>query len=268
MASRSRSKAEDAIADLKSETGKEAISLELDLASLDAVTKAAREFQAQETDLHVLFNSGGVLRTPVDDLTKDGYDMQFVLNPSTVEGVNALGHAHLTLLLLPQLLAGARSSSDGKARVVNVSSFAAYTAGAVGIYWDTLTDTPQRKKVDTAQLYAQSKYGNIVFSNELAKRFGDQGIVSTALHPGVLDTGINEHMPRRVIKTMEIFIMHPLVPYGALTSLYAGTAPEAGDLNGKWLIPWARVGKMGASKDAELGEKLWDWIEEQRKGHY
>ncbi|KAG9024050.1 hypothetical protein FRB95_012144 [Tulasnella sp. JGI-2019a] len=44
MASRSRSKAEAAIAELESKTRKTAIFLELDLASLDSVTKAARTF--------------------------------------------------------------------------------------------------------------------------------------------------------------------------------------------------------------------------------
>ncbi len=44
MASRSKAKAEEAIADLKKDTGKEAIFLQLDLASLDAVKKAAEEY--------------------------------------------------------------------------------------------------------------------------------------------------------------------------------------------------------------------------------
>jgi retinol dehydrogenase-12 len=44
MASRSKSKAEAAIAELKQDTGKEAIFLELDLSSLQSVRKAAEEF--------------------------------------------------------------------------------------------------------------------------------------------------------------------------------------------------------------------------------
>ena len=78
MASRSRQRAEEAIADLKRQTGKEAIFLELDLANLKAIKKAAESFSrfvvcrvyndcqfifrvcSQETQLHVLFNSGCV----------------------------------------------------------------------------------------------------------------------------------------------------------------------------------------------------------------
>ncbi|KAG8877344.1 hypothetical protein FRB98_006746, partial [Tulasnella sp. 332] len=120
MASRSRTRAEEAIKDLEAKTGRRAIFLQLDLSSLDSITKAAREFQSQESVLDVLFNSGGVMNPPIEDLTTDGYDMQF--------GVNCLGHAHFTLLLLPQLIAAAKLSPDGKARVVNVSSNGAYGA--------------------------------------------------------------------------------------------------------------------------------------------
>ncbi|KAG8849192.1 hypothetical protein FRB96_000899 [Tulasnella sp. 330] len=258
MASRSRTRAEEAIKDLEAKTGRRAIFLQLDLSSLDSITKAAREFQSQESVLDVLFNSGGVMNPPIEDLTTDGYDMQF--------GVNCLGHAHFTLLLLPQLIAAAKLSPDGKARVVNVSSNGAYGAGSVGIYFDAMTDTPQRKAKGVG-LYGISKYGNIVFSNELAKRYGDRGIVSTALHPGSIETNLARYWPSPVMRIVKFLLLYP-VECGALTSLWAGTSAETKDFNGKWLVPWARVGNMGPSKDPRIGEKLWDWIEEQRKGHY
>ncbi|KAG8679521.1 hypothetical protein FRC09_018920 [Ceratobasidium sp. 395] len=55
-------------------------------------------------------------------------------------------------------------------------------------------------------------------------------------------------------------------PHGALTQLYAGTAPEGAQLSGKHLIPWARVDKARADTlDEEAGRKLWSWLEEQVK---
>ena len=57
LAARSRARAEAASADLKAETGKEAIFLELDLSSLASVRKAAEEFLSKEHELHVLFNN-------------------------------------------------------------------------------------------------------------------------------------------------------------------------------------------------------------------
>jgi hypothetical protein len=74
------------------------------------------------------------------------------------------------------------------------------------------------------------------------------------------------------------------VPYGAISSLYAGTAPAAAELNGKvsvscvqfrppvmdppfqYLTTWARVTlPHQKALDTELGKKLWEWCEEQVK---
>ncbi|KAG8747716.1 hypothetical protein FRC10_011843 [Ceratobasidium sp. 414] len=63
-------------------------------------------------------------------------------------------------------------------------------------------------------------------------------------------------------------------PYGALTQLYAGTAPEGAELSGKailtvvaqYLIPWARIFKARPdTQDEEAGQRLWAWLEEQVK---
>ena len=54
LAARSRPNADVAIASLREETGKEPIFLELDLASLASVKRAAEEFLTKESELHVL----------------------------------------------------------------------------------------------------------------------------------------------------------------------------------------------------------------------
>lgn len=193
---------------------------------------------------------------PVEELTADGYDLQF--------GTNVLGHAHLTLLLLPELIAGAKTNADGKARVVNTSSSAAYWAKTID--FDTLADTEKRRKTYSGNLYCMSKFGNVLFSNELARRYADQGIVSNSLNPGNLRTEL-----QRYTNWFQNLMLQPILypaPYGALTQLWVGTSPEAGNYNGAWFIPWARPGKIhAATRNQELGIKLWDWIEEQRKGH-
>ncbi|KAG9041745.1 hypothetical protein FS837_011813 [Tulasnella sp. UAMH 9824] len=173
LAARSRERGEAAVKELHAATGKTAQFLELDLASLDKTTASAKEFMSKENALHILFNNAGVMKTPIDELTAEGYDLQW--------GTNTLGHAHFTICLIPALLEGAKTSSDGKARVVNVSSDAAYGSC---INWDTLRDGPERRKLSPLSLYFQSKFGNYVFSCELARRYGDQGIISNALSPG------------------------------------------------------------------------------------
>jgi len=196
---------------------------------------------------------------PIDQLTADGYDLQF--------GTNVLGHAHFTLCLIPELIEGAKSSSDGKARVVNISSDASYETSSLGVDFDTLTDTPRRKSRGTSGLYCQSKFGNVVFSNELARKYADRGIISNAVHPGAIKTELTRHLPRFVQWLFNKLYLWD-VSYGPLTGLYAGVSPQTVDYNGSWFIPWARLGEPAdGAKDPVLGQKLWDWIEEQRRGH-
>ncbi|KAF9055839.1 hypothetical protein BJ165DRAFT_1412265 [Panaeolus papilionaceus] len=256
MAARSQEKAEEAIAQLKKETGKEGIWLKLDLADLNSIKSAAEEFAKKEKELHVLFNNAGVMVPPVDMVTTQGYDLQF--------GTNVLGHFYFTKLLLPNLLAGAKSSPDGKARVVNTSSSASLFIN--GLDFNTFKDGKPRQRKGAQMLYSQSKLGNILYSNALARKYGDQGIVSTSLNPGNLKTDLARHLPNFVRYIMNTLILYPAAD-GALTQLYAGTAPEGAELNGKYLIPWARVGTRPnpIGFDEKLQEELWAWLEEQVK---
>lgn len=252
IAARSQAKAEEAIKELKEDTGKEAIFLKLDLSDLKAVKAAAEEFQSKEKELHVMFNNAGVMVPPIDQVTTQGCDLQF--------GTNVLGHYYFTTLLIPALLAGAKSSPDGKARVVNTSSSASVLTS--GVNFNTLKDTPARKKYSTSSLYAQSKLGNVLFSNELQRRYGDQGIVSTSLNPGNLKSDLQRHLSW----TETLFITPLLYPasQGALTQLWAGTSAEGLNLGGKYLIPWARIGEGNvAGQDEKLRGELWKWLEEQ-----
>ncbi|KAG9047685.1 hypothetical protein FS837_001713 [Tulasnella sp. UAMH 9824] len=276
MASRSRDRAEEEIRDahafrphclkfeftilqLKQQTGKEAIFLELDLSGLEKVTKAANEFKSKETELHILFNSAATLGTPPEQLSDDGLDLQF--------GTNVLGHAHFTLLLIPELAAGAKSSADGKARVVNVSSSAVYLNHRRLLDWKTLeTDgIAERRKLGTVMLYNQSKYGVLAFSNELARRYVDQGVISNALNPGAIRTRLFRRLGSFNEWVIFTFLAH-LPEKGALTQLYVGTSPETKDANGKWFAPFAReCPQDGWTRNPEIEAKLWDWIEEKRK---
>ncbi|KAG8985837.1 hypothetical protein FRB90_004416 [Tulasnella sp. 427] len=261
MASRSRDRAEEAIRELKEQAGKEPIFLELDLSSLEKVTKAANEFKSKEPQLHILFNSAGTLGTPVEQLTEDGVDLQF--------GTNVLGPAHFTLLLVPELTAGAKTSPDGTARVVNLSSLAVYLNHWKMIDWDSLEvhGIAERRKLGSVMLYNQSKYGMMAFSNELARRYVDQGITSNALNPGAVKTNLFRRLGSLNEWIIFTFLAYP-PDMGALTQLYVGTSPQAKDANGKWFMPFARECEQdGWTRNPEVETKLWEWIEEKRKGH-
>ncbi|KAI5118896.1 hypothetical protein M0805_002812 [Coniferiporia weirii] len=252
VAGRSKDKGEQAIQELKEATGKEAVFLQLDLASLASVRKAVEEFLSKGAKLHILFNNAGVMYCPVTELTEDGYDMQF--------GTNVIGHFYLTTLLLPALFEGAKDSPDGKARVVTTSSIGHSLFPAVD--YDALTDTPKRSSYSTHELYCQTKLANVMFARELAKRYADQGIVSTSCNPGNLRTNLQRYTTGAQKKILN-WLCHP-ASFGALTQLYAGTSPETVDFNGKYFIPWARVGTASkAALNDEQSEKLWNWLDQE-----
>ncbi|CEL51558.1 hypothetical protein RSOLAG1IB_00093 [Rhizoctonia solani AG-1 IB] len=213
---------------------------------------------------YVAGKNRGVMMPPVEQRTANGYDLQF--------GTNVLGHYFFSTLLLPTLIHTAKNSplAHGHARVINTSSSAVYFAPKGGIAWETLgidtSSTAACRKLGTSTLYAQSKLGNVLFSNELAKRYADQGIISSSLNPGNLQTDLQRHVPWPLLKIMNLFL-YP-ASYGALTQLWSGTSPDGESHSGKFLIPWARVGDAGPnSHDEKLAEKLWSWLEEQAKGH-
>ncbi|KZO92786.1 NAD-P-binding protein [Calocera viscosa TUFC12733] len=252
---RSASKAEAAIAELQAETGKAPVYIPCDLADLPAIKVCAAEFLEREQRLDVLFNNAGCMTTPMDQLTKQGYDMQF--------GTNVLGTAYLTMLLLPLLQSTAKS--QGSARIVTLSSNAQGGAPKGGIDFATLRDGPvRRKKLTPWDAYFQSKWADACFSKELARRYGKDGIVCTSLNPGIIRTELARHATFAAWVTY--MLGFPADPLGAVTQLYAGTAPEAGSMNGQYLIPWARPGKARPdTEDPETGRALWEWVEEQVK---
>ncbi|KAF8483435.1 NAD(P)-binding protein [Russula ochroleuca] len=260
IATRSKEKSEAVIEELKRETGKESIFfLQLDLSDLVSVKTAAEEFISRESELHTLYNNGGVYAV-IDKLTSQGFDMQF--------GTNVLGHFYFTKLLHPLLTVTAKNSPQGSVRVVNVSSIGHYVVPPDGIQWSTLSPGDDYlavgKKIGALKLYGQSKLGNILFSNEFARQYGGEGIVSISVHPGNINTDLARNASA-FTKILGRIITYP-VSYGAINSLYAGTSPAASELNGKYVTAWARVTlPHQRALDTDLGKKLWEWCEEQVK---
>ena len=235
LACRSAQKGRDAAAAIAAATGNEAVTfLPLDLADLASVRACAEQFLARGEPLHVLINNGGVAGQR--GITADGFELAF--------GVNHLGHFALTAALLDCLAASA------PARVVNVSSDSHYQAKGIdfeAVRQRTASMTGMRE-------YAVSKLGNVLFTQELARRVADRGITAYALHPGVVASDIWRRVPwpvrplikRRMITTEE----------GARTSLYCVTAPELAQVSGRFYDD-CRERKASAVATGELAGTLW-----------
>ena len=211
MACRSLRKAEAARSQLL-EAGLTGLDLlELDLADLNSVQRAASELRDRYGHLDLLLNNAGVMAPP-RTLTNQGHELQF--------GVNHLGHMALTLQLLPLM------QSRHDARVVTVTSGAQYFGK---IRWD---DPSWSKGYDRYGAYGQSKLANVMFALELEARQQEQGsgIRSLAAHPGLARTDLQ---PTAIatggnrLEALAYRLMDPLfqsATMGALPQLHAATA--------------------------------------------
>ncbi|KAJ6509687.1 NAD(P)-binding protein [Mycena vulgaris] len=240
LAARSAEKGADAIKKLEAETGKTAIFLQLDLADLAGVRRAATAYLVQESRLDIIFNNGGVMVSPPAELTAQNHDLQF--------GTNVIGHYFLTELLIPAL-AASYEFNKVPARIINTSSSGHKMASpGTGIDFASLKGGPARdewlKKLSKTaapwRLYGESKLGNIIVSNHFAKTRSDI-LVSCALHPGSVRTDLQKHLPRWLQFMLDLAL--PAAPMGAYTQLWAGTTASPAQITGQYLIPWARMGK-------------------------
>ncbi|KZT56740.1 NAD(P)-binding protein [Calocera cornea HHB12733] len=262
MLCRSPSKAAAAVAELQSQlpasSAARITSLACDLSALPSVHSAARLLLAHEPALHLLFCNAGLFMCPREDLTEQGYDMQF--------GVNLLAHAYLIRLLLPAMQRTAVNAPQGAVRVVITSSSGANFAPPEGIDYVTLKDSAARtKRYNPYAAYYQSKWANVAYTHGLAAHYplAAHRVLFVANDPGFIRTQIWDWQDplRRWLRGMVLYDAE----HGALTPLYAGTAP--GVRQGGVYVPWA---KEGRSRDdtlrSDLQDKLWNWVEQELGG--
>lgn len=174
--------------------GAEVDVLSLDLSSFEHIRTFATELAARHDHVDALINNAGA--SPMQQhFTEEGFEMQF--------GANYLGPYLLTHLLLPQLQVAAAKTGD--ARIVHLSSVM-HNIGRI----DPETFTG-RSRYFALTAYAQSKLGNLMFSNALARRL-PAGITSTAMHPGGVDSEVYRELPALVLKPLRLFLISPDKP--------------------------------------------------------
>ncbi len=234
--------------------------VELDLADLGSVQRAAEDVRKRTGDeLDVLMNNAGVMAPPRGS-TKDGFELQI--------GTNHLAHAALTWQLMPALRA------RPGARVVTLSSIA-HRGGSLDI--DDLNF--QRRRYSPTRAYSQSKLANLLFTFELDRRAQRAGLDlrSIAAHPGMSgsDLALNSlrarSLPEALTSIARPFndLITQSVAQGALPQLFAATDPAA--TSGSYYGPDGfaemrghptRAKTTSAAQDTRLAERLWEATEQ------
>lgn len=229
--------------------------LAMDLGSFKSVRYAAERFLAESPRLDILMLNAGVMSVPAGT-TEDGYEVQF--------GTNHMGHALLTRLLEPALLA----AKEAGPRVVVLSSSSHRDAPDGGIRWDTLKTSG--RDIFIIKRYGQSKLANALFARALARR--RPWLRVAAVHPGVVRgtslqasaTGI-PFVLRHVIAAIRRFFTISLDD-GVRNQIWASTDDTYP--SGEYFEP---VGQSGLANEYatndELADQLWSWTEREFEAH-
>ncbi len=210
--------------------------LPFDLGDLSSVRAAAEAFAARRVPLAGLVNNAGV--AGARGLAPSGVELAF--------GVNHLGHFLLTRLLEEPLRAGAPS------RVVHVASEAHRAARTLDF---AALRRPTRSLTGLPE-YGASKACNILFSRELARRWAGSGVISLAVHPGGIATGIWRHVPGplRWLITRKM----PAAAEGARPIVRCATSPELAGANGRYFDGEREAEPSALASDDALAARLWD----------
>jgi len=215
-----------------------------DFSSLAQVQRLAWDVRDRFGALDVLVNNAGVWHRE-RTLSDDGYEETFA--------VNHLAH----FLLTNELQATLRAS--GRARVVNVSS--SMHVRPKSLSWD---DLMFEKRWRGFWVYGHSKLANMLFSNELARRWKDLGITSNALNPGNVRSRITRNnvflnaLHRSPLAKMIVMSEAE----GAKTSIYVATAPELEGVTGRYFDRMREARPSRASTDEEAARRLWERSQE------
>ena len=242
VACRDLAKANETIARIRaSHANAKLTPIALDLSSFASIRQAAANVNIDA--LHVLICNAGLY---MDKYTTTAEGLE-----STV-GVCHHGHFLLTQLLLEKLRKAA------PARVVMVSSESHRYPAQLSLEHFPLNASNFKSLV----AYGQAKLANVLFANELTRRYRSEGILANSLHPGsMIGTSIfrNSFSAKLVGLAMRPFAKS--IEQGAATTIYCATAPELSDVGGKYYRDCQEHRMSRSARDPDLAKRLWELTE-------
>jgi len=252
LASRNLHKAADAAARISAVApGANLSTLQLDLASLASVRRAAEQFRADHPRIDLLINNAGGIM-PRYIRTEDGFELTLA--------TNHLGPFALTGLVLDRVLAVPGS------RIVTVSSIG-HRRGTINF-----DDLHYQRGYRPSTAYFQSKLANLMFTYELQRRLAAAGAptIAVAAHPGNARTEFGRELnplirvgmsPR--LRMLTWWLMQS-PQMGALSTVRAAVDPDArgGDYYGppgraQFTGYPTRVESTARSHDTQAQRRLW-----------
>lgn len=243
--------------------------VELDLADLESVRRAADEMRFVGRPLDLVIANAGVMATPFG-LTADGFETQF--------GTNHLGHFAFVNRIAGLMRAGSR--------LVMLAS-----SGHRFSDVDLVDPNFETTAYDPFIAYGRSKTANILFAVEFDRRYRSHGLRATAVHPGGIRTELDRHMGDGQLQALVSQINADMAKegkpplewksprQGVATTLWAGLVADADAVGGRYCedcqvspivcdesIGFASPGVRPYALDAETAKALWakseEWVSE------
>ena len=201
-----------------------------DFSSLSQVRALAATLEQRGLPVDTLINNAGVYMKR-RELSRDGIELTLA--------VNHFAHVLLTHLLL------ANQVGQSLTRIINLSSIAHLRAV---IDLEDIENT--RGPFDDYQAYATSKFANVLFTVELARRLQARGVRVNAVHPGVvstklLQTGFDMRGPDSLGK-------------GARSAVMLSISPEYAHISGAYFVEGREARMHRRASEAELAARYYE----------
>lgn len=227
------------VSQIKQQTGNPAVEFILaDLSFQQEIHQLVEKFKSRYQRLDVLVNNAGALFRKRQE-NADGIEMTFALNH--------LGYFLLTNLLLDTL------KSSVPARIVNVSS------GEHKRVKPNFDDLQGKQKYNSHHAYKQSKFTNVLFTYELARRLAGTGVTVNTMSPGITKTklGLEDGGFPALMKRLLNFLAGKSPEEGAQTIIYLATSPDVEGVTGKYFEKQEAVPSSDDSYDKDAAHRLW-----------
>ena len=239
MVARSRERGENALQELQMDSSSNNVRLMLcDLSSQVSIREFAAAFESENDRLDVLLNNAGSNYFKRHE-SVDGLELSFALNH--------MGYFVLTNLLLNIIKASA------PARIISVSSD---EHRVDSIAFDDL----QREQDYGANVYAETKLMNVLFTYELARQLEGTGVTVNTMHPGFSRTNFgrrdNGFLGKFVVPVLSLFGRSP--ERGAETAIYLASSPEVEGVTAKYFVDKQAVPSVDLSYDGAVQARLWE----------
>jgi len=260
MLNRNPKKAADTIATLQEELGSAipVSNIEMDLASLASVKKAADEVLRTVPQIDALLCNAAIAQVPKQTFTEDGFESQL--------GVNHYGNFLLQALLYPRI-------EESNGRMVTVGSMG-YNMGIKTIQFN---DMNWDENYNPNAVYSQSKLAQMMTVYELQdrlKKAGKTNVKAYACHPGASSTSLIKTSGSLLTRLMwQIMKLTPMVQSaekGAYPEIMCATEPDLEQEafygpTGKnyWTGPVGECKLEPHAKDKAVMERLWELSEKE-----